>query len=50
MTNCLDFGLDFLFAHPGGSVLVGFVIECIQGLHQFGSVIINARFIYNTRN
>ena len=26
----LDFGLDFLFAHPGGSVYVGFVIEHIS--------------------
>ena len=30
----LDFGLDFLFAHPGGSVFVGFVVEHVQGLHQ----------------
>ena len=34
MTNCLDFGLDFLFAHPGGSVFVSLVVERVQGLHQ----------------
>ena len=30
----LDFGFDFLFAHPGGPVLVGLVVERVQGLHQ----------------